>query len=69
MQLLDYELLPFSGPLMNKNVIYGTVISGGLCANESIYDHGRSGLYANVRQLEIQNFIKSIVFDVEIEGQ
>lgn len=56
------------GPVMNKNVIYGTVVSGYICTYEAP-ETGRSGKYANVRQQEIQRFIKSIVFDVEIEGQ
>ena len=54
---------------MNKNVIYGTVVSGGPCTFGANTPHGRSGKYANVRQQEIQRFIKSIVSDVEIEGQ
>ena len=54
---------------MSKNVIYGTVVTGWPCTSEAVYPHGRSGKYANVRQPEIQEFIKSIVSDVEIEGQ
>jgi len=57
------------GPLMNKNIIYGTVVNGKPCTREQTYPHGRSGKYANVRHPEIQEFIKSIVSDVEIEGQ
>ena len=53
---------------MNKNVIYGTVVSGYICTYEAP-ETGRSGKYANVRQQEIQRFIKSIVSDVEIEGE
>ena len=54
---------------MNKNVIYGTVVKGGLCTKDPIGRYGRWGSYANVRHPEIQDFIKSIVSDVEIEGQ
>ena len=54
---------------MNKNVIYGTVVSGGPCTREANTPHGRSGKYANVRHPEIHEFIKSIVSDVEIGGQ
>jgi len=57
------------GPLMNKNVIYGTVVSGGPCTRGANTPHGRSGKYANVRHPEIHEFIKSIVSDVEIGGQ
>ena len=69
MNLLNCRLLFSLGPLMNKNVIYGTVVSGGPCTRGANTPHGRSGKYANVRQQEIQRFIKSIVSDVEIEGQ
>jgi len=57
------------GPLINKNVIYGTVVRGGYCTKDPISRYGRWGTYANVRHPEIQDFIKSIVSDVEIEGQ
>ena len=66
--MLYYESLFCLGPVMNKNVIYGTVVSGYICTYEAP-ETGRSGKYANVRQQEIQRFIKSIVSDVEIEGQ
>ena len=69
MNLLNCRLLFSLGPLINKNVIYGTVVSGGLCTKDAGSPHGRSGTYANVRHPEIQEFIKSIVSDVEIEGQ
>ena len=54
------------GPLMNGNIIYGTVVDGGPCHREPVSLHGRSGRYANVRAKNIQKFIGSVVPDLEI---
>ena len=51
---------------MNKNIIYGTVVSGGPCTFGANTPHGRSGKYSNVRHPEILEFISSIVSDLEI---
>ena len=55
-----------SGPLAKAgtNVIVATVEGGEDCDDE----RKRVGIYVDVRKNNIQNFIKGIVPDLEIEG-
>lgn len=55
------------GPLakFGTNIIYGTVVTGALC-HEQPTAGVRKGLYVDVRDPKVQDFIKKIVPDVEI---
>ena len=51
------------------NIIFGTVIGGTHECHWPPYPtHVRCGAYANVRHDGIQEFIRSIVPDLEIDG-